>query len=368
MTELGVAMIGHGFMGAAHSQGWRTAPRAFALDAETRMRVVVGRDADRAREAAARWGWEESSADWRAVLERDDIHIVDIVTPGDSHAELAIAALRAGKHVLLEKPLANTAEEADAIAAAAADAGTVTMTGFVFRRVPAATLFQRLVAEGFVGEIRQVRASYLQDWLSDADAPWVWRLDKSLAGSGALGDIGAHAVDLSQFVTGMLVAEVSGTLATLVPERSGRPVTVDDVALFTARFDSGVLGVFEATRFATGHRNSLRVEVSGSRGAIAFDLADMNALQVYDATAPADRRGFTRIDVTEGVHPYLEGWWPPGHALGYEHGFSHQVRDLVDAIVAGGSAAPDFASGAQVQRVLDAIERSAGDGSAWTRV
>ncbi|MFZ2964309.1 MAG: Gfo/Idh/MocA family oxidoreductase, partial [Rhodoglobus sp.] len=260
-----------------------------------------------------------------------------------------------------------------AMAQAAARAGTVVMTGFVFRRVPAATLARDLVARGAIGELRQVRASYLQDWLADETAPYVWRLDRRLAGSGALGDIGAHAVDLSQFITGMSIESVSGTLATLVPERplpggGTGAVTVDDLAIFTARYESGVLGVFEATRFATGRKNSLRVEVSGSAGAIAFDLEDLNTLQVYDASAPQAVRGFTRVNVTEPVHPYLGGWWPPGHALGYEHGFSHQVKDLVEAIVAGGQASPDFASGLQVQRVLGAIEASAAAGSAWTRV
>ena len=371
--QLGVAMIGHGFMGAAHSQAWRTAPRAFELGAEPVMSVVVGRRADAAAAAARRWGWADSSTDWRSVLGRDDIHIVDIVTPGDTHAEIAIAALEAGKHVMCEKPLANTVAEAEGMAAAARRSGTVVMTGFVFRRVPAATLARDLVAQGAIGEIRQVRASYLQDWLADENAPYVWRLDRELAGSGALGDIGAHAIDLAQFVTGMSIASVSGTLATLVPERplpggGTGTVTVDDVAIFTARFESGVLGVFEATRFATGRKNSLRIEVSGSTGAIAFDLEDMNVLQVYDATAPQAVRGFTRVNVTEPVHPYLEGWWPPGHALGYEHGFSHQVKDLVDAIVAGGQTSPDFASGLHVQRVLGAIEQSSAAGSAWTRV
>jgi predicted dehydrogenase len=373
MTVLKVAMIGHGFMGAAHSQAWRTAPHAFRLPADIEMTVVVGRDPDAAAASAQQWGWAESSTDLAAVLARDDIDVIDIVTPGDSHAEIAIAALAAGKHVLCEKPLANTVEEASAMADAAARSGAVAMVGFTFRRVPAATFARKLVAAGRVGRIQQVRASYLQDWLADPAAPWVWRLDRSLAGSGALGDIGAHAIDLSQFVTGMTVQSVSGTLATLVPERplpSGgtAPVTVDDVAIFTARYDTGVLGVFEATRFATGRKNSLRLEVSGTKGAIAFDLQDMNFLEVYDATAPATERGFTRINVTEPGHPYLEGWWPPGHALGYEHGFSHQVKDLVEAIMGGAPATPSFADGLQVQRVLAAIESSAADDSRWESV
>ena len=369
-------MIGHGFMGAAHSQGWRVAPRVFELDARPQMTVLVGRDADSAAAAAERWGWAESSSDWRSVLERDDIQIVDIVTPGDSHAEIAIAALRAGKHVLCEKPLANTVAEAEAMADAAAEAarkGVYAMTGFTFRRVPAVTLARDWVAEGRLGRIYQVRASYLQDWLADPAAPFVWRLDKSLAGSGALGDIGAHAIDLSQFITGMTLTSVSGILDTLVPERTlpgggTAAVTVDDFALFTGRYDSGVLGLFEATRFATGRRNSLRIEVSGSLGALSFDLDDMNSLLHYDATAPAGEQGFRRVNVTEPSHPYLAAWWPPGHALGYEHGFSHQVRDLVQSISAHEQPRPSFADGLQVQRVLAAIESSSAHGSAWTEV
>ena len=215
--QLGVAMIGHGFMGAAHSQAWRTAPRAFELDVEPVMSVVVGRSADAAAAAARRWGWADSSTDLRSVLERDDIHIVDIVTPGDTHAEFAIAALEAGKHVLCEKPLANSVAEAEAMAHAAKRSGTVVMTGFVFRRVPAATLARDLVAQGAIGEIRQLRASYLQDWLADDRAPYVWRLDRGLAGSGALGDIGAHAIDLSQFITG------TRSRASPVPSRPSCP-------------------------------------------------------------------------------------------------------------------------------------------------
>jgi len=369
MNTLNVAMIGHGFMGAAHSQGWRVAPRFFDLDAQPVMQLVVGRTD--AAASAERWGWSSSAADWREAVERDDIDIIDIVTPGDSHAEIAIAALNAGKHVLCEKPLANTVAEAEAMAEAAARAaerGVFAMTGFTFRRVPAATLARDIVASGRLGRIYQVRASYLQDWLADPAAPFVWRLDKSLAGSGALGDIGAHAIDLSQFITGSRLTAVSGILETLVPERDGQRVTVDDLALFTGRFDSGVLANFEATRFATGRKNALRVEVSGSDGAISFDLENMNSLQYYDATAPEGQRGFTSIMVTEPVHPYIAAWWPPGHTLGYEHGFSNQVADFVNGITSGTQPTPSFADGLQVQRVLAAVEASAGNGSAWSEV
>jgi predicted dehydrogenase len=379
-------MVGYGFMGAAHSQGWRVAPRFFDLAATPEMAVLVGRDEQRTAAAAENWGWAETSTSWRDTIARDDIDIIDIVTPGDSHAEIAIAALDAGKHVLCEKPLANTVAEAEAMAAAAeraAERGIRAMVGFTYRRVPAVTFARDLVAAGKIGTVRQVRAVYLQDWLSDAESPMTWRLDKSLAGSGALGDIGAHAIDMAQFITGHRLTSVSGVLETLVAERpllaeshglSGTAstergqVTVDDLALFTGRFDDGVLGSFEATRFSTGRKNALRIEIAGSEGALAFDLEDLNSLQYYDATADPTTQGFTKILVTEPGHPYVSAWWPAGHMLGYEHGFSHQARDFVDAIVSGADPRPSFADGLQVQRVLDAVEKSSDSGSAWTQV
>ncbi|AZC15311.1 Gfo/Idh/MocA family oxidoreductase [Microbacterium sp. ABRD28] len=376
-------MIGHGFMGAAHSQGWRVAPRFFDLPRDPVMQVVVGRDAERTAEAAATWGWHEAATDWREVIRRDDIDLVDIVTPGDTHAEIAIAALRAGKHVLCEKPLANTVVEAEAMTAAAEEAarsGVRSMVGFTYRRVPATTFARQLVAEGRLGDIRQVRAEYLQDWLADENAPLTWRLNKDIAGSGSLGDIGAHAVDLAEYITGQTVDRVSGILETLVAERpvmaegvglSGTagsergPVTVDDLALFTGRLSGGALASFEATRFRTGRKNALRIEISGSRGALAFDLERMNELEFYDATLPDSEQGFRRILVTEPSHPYADRWWPTGHMLGYEHGFSHQVVDLVTAIAEGTDPAPSFADGLHIQRVLDAVERSSEADGSW---
>ncbi|MEV8214327.1 Gfo/Idh/MocA family oxidoreductase [Leifsonia sp. NPDC077715] len=388
--RLRVAMIGYGFMGAAHSQGWRTAPRFFDLPAEPVMDVIVGRDAARVENARRRFGWQRAATDWREVVADPDIDIVDICTPGDSHAEIAIAALAAGKHVLCEKPLANTVAEAEAMTEAAEGAaarGIRSMVGFSYRRVPAIGVARRLVQEGRLGEIRQVRALYLQDWLRDEDGPMTWRLDKAAAGSGSLGDIGAHAVDLVEYLTGSRLAGVSGTLATFVEERpllgetvglSGTAseergqVTVDDAAWFTARLDggaaAGAIGAFEATRYATGRKNALRIELSGSRGAIAFDLESMNELEFYDATAPAGEQGFVRIIATEPEHPYMANWWPTGHAIGYEHAFSHEVVDFVTAIAAGEDPEPSFADGLHIQRVLDAVERSAADGSAWTPI
>jgi len=383
---LRVAMIGYGFMGAAHSVGWRQAPRMFDLPRAVEMTVVVGRNPDAVASAAEKWGWAESATDWREVVARDDIDIVDIVTPGDSHAQIAIAALEAGKHVLCEKPLANTVAEAEAMAEAAERArarGIRSMVGFTYRRVPAVTLMRDMIAEGAVGTVQQVRAAYRQDWLVDPAMPLAWRLQKDHAGSGALGDIGAHIIDMTQFVTGLGVEKVTGTLETIVQQRplqaagsglSGSAgegfgeVTVDDAAIFTGRLSNGALASFEATRFATGRKNALTIEVSGDRGALAFDLEDLNSLRFYDRTAPEGRQGFTQVLVTEPQHPYVSAWWPAGHMLGYEHGFSHQVVDLVGAIDAGTDPHPSFDEGLSVQRVLDAVERSSDNDSAWTGV
>ena len=381
--DLGVAMIGYSFMGAAHSQAWRTAPAFFDLPMHPRLRAICGRDADAAGAVAGRFGWESVETDWREVLGRDDIDLVDICTPGDTHAEIAIAALEAGKHVLCEKPLANTVAEAEKMteaARAAAARGVRSMVGFTYRRAPAVSLARQLVEEGRIGTVRHVRGQYLQDWLVDEDAPMSWRLDRTRAGSGALGDIGAHVVDMAQFVTGDHITSVGGVMETFVRSRpvagehatlggtssetqERAEVTVDDAAAFTARFGSGALGVFEATRYATGRKNALRLEVNGTRGSLAFDFEDMNVLQWYDATEPARTAGFRRIIATEADHPYVAAWWPPGHGLGYEHGFTHQVVDLVSAIADDTDPRPSFDDGLAVQRVLGAVETSSAAGA-----
>jgi predicted dehydrogenase len=382
---LSVGMIGHAFMGAAHSQAWRTAPRFFDLPLDPVMSVLCGRDASRVSAAATKLGWAATETDWQRLVASDDIDLIDICTPGDSHAEIAIAALEAGKHVLCEKPLANSVAEAEQMvraAEAAASRGVRCMVGFTYRRLPAVALARQLVAEGRIGAVRHVRAQYLQDWIADPEAPLSWRLDKDRAGSGSLGDIGAHIIDLTQYITGDPIHEVSGHLETFVKERpiptstgalggvggdERGPVTVDDAAVFLARFGSGALGVFEATRFATGHKNGLRVEINGSLGSLAFDMEDMNVLQVYDATDPAHVSGFRRVLVTEPEHPYVAAWWPAGHVLGYEHGFTHQVVDLVRAIADETDPLPSFADGLQVQRVLAAVETSS-DNRTWQEI
>ncbi|MBO0983707.1 Gfo/Idh/MocA family protein [Rathayibacter sp. SD072] len=383
--ELRVALIGHAFMGRAHAHAWRTAHRFFPLALEPRLVVVAGRDEGRARAAAAEFGADEWSTDWRAVIARDDIDLVDIVTPGDQHAEIAIAALEAGKHVLCEKPLARSVEEAERMTAAAAVASGTATCGFSYRRTPALALAKRFVEDGRLGEIRHVRAQYLQDWLSDSEAPLTWRLDRSKAGSGTLGDIAAHSIDTAQWLTRQSIDSVSAVLRTFVTERpvlatqsglGGRadadaergPVTVDDAVAFTANLSGGALGVFEATRLALGRRNANRIEINGERGSIAFDFERMNELEFFDGTDPDDAQGFRRIQVTDPSHPYVGHWWPTGHGLGYEHVFTHQVVDLVTAIAEGRAPTPSFADALQVQRVLDAVEQSAADGSRMTAV
>jgi len=375
---LGVGMVGYAFMGRAHSQAWRTVGHVFDLPLTPRMAAICGRDAAAVAAAAGRLGWPAWETDWKRLIERDDVDLVDVCTPGSSHAEISIAALEAGKHVLCEKPLANTVEEARAMAAAAARAaagGVRAMTGFNFRRVPAVALARELVAAGRLGAIRHVRGAYLGSHLLDPEIPMMWRLQAEHAGSGALGDLGAHAVDLAQYLAGDRIAGVSGLTETFVRERpladgSGArgPVTVDDAAVFIARLAGGALGSFEATRFATGHTEGLRVELNGELGSIVWDLGDFNGLRLFDASEDPATQGFRRIQVTRADHPYAGAWWPDGHTIGYEHTFTHEVRDLVHAIADGRDPVPSFADGLQVQEVLDAVQRSAASGAGWTQV
>ncbi|WP_310742384.1 Gfo/Idh/MocA family oxidoreductase [Microbispora sp. H13382] len=384
---LGVGMVGYAFMGRVHSQAWRSVSSVFDLPVRPVMAALAGRSPERTAEAAATLGWAAVETDWKRLLERDDVQVVDICTPGDSHAEIAVAALEAGKHVICEKPLANTVAEAEAMVAAARAAaarGVRSMVAFNYRRVPAVSLARRFVEQGRLGEIRHVRAQYLQDWIVDPEFPLVWRLQKDKAGSGALGDIGAHIIDTAQFIVGRSLAGVSAITETFVKERplaegsaglAGQggtgemgEVTVDDAALFIGRFEGGALGSFEATRFATGRKNALRIEVNGSLGSLSFDFEAMNELWFHDHTLDAAEGGFRRILVTEADHPYAGAWWPPGHGLGYEHTFTHEVKDFIEAVAAGTDPAPSFEDGLQVQRVLAAVEESAAAGSGWTSV
>jgi predicted dehydrogenase len=377
LPSIGVGMVGYAFMGRAHSQAWQAVSRAFDPPLRPRLAAICGRDEAAARAAADRLGWAAAETDWRALIARDDVQLVDIVAPGNMPAAIAIAALRAGKHVLCEKPLANTLAEAAAMAAAADAAfsrGARAMVGFNYRRVPAIALARRLVEQGRIGPLRHVRAVYLQDWLVDPDSPLTWRMQAEQAGSGALGDLGAHIVDLAHFLTGERITGVSAVSATFTPQRplpdgaGTGPVTVDDAVAFTARLGSGALASFEATRCAAGRKNTLRIELNGAAGSLAFDLERLNELEFYDGADPSATAGFRRILVTEAEHPYLSGWWPPGHVLGWEHTFTHQANDLLTAIAEGAQPEPSFGEGLAVQRVLDAVQRSAAAGNGWETI
>jgi predicted dehydrogenase len=363
--ELNVALIGYAFMGRAHSNAYRQVSPFFKPRLRPRMKVLCGRTRASVERAARDLGWQEAATDWQAVVTRPDIDLVDISTPGDSHAEIAIAAARAGKAVLCEKPLANSVRDAERMLAAARTAGVAHMICHNYRRAPAVMLARQLIAGGQLGEIRHYRGTYLQDWIVDPAFPLVWRLDRGRAGSGALGDLAAHSIDLARFLVGE-IAEVAGHLETFVerrplpdnPRRTGR-VTVDDAATALVRFAKGAMGTIEATRMAPGRKNFNRFEINGSRGSVAFDLERMNELEVYLESDRAALRGFRRVLVTEPGHPFVKAWWPPGHIIGYEHTFVHTVYDLLEAIADGRVPEPSFLDGVRNQRVLEAIEKAA---------
>jgi predicted dehydrogenase len=362
MRRLNVAMVGHRFMGKAHSNAWRQVSRFFETPFEPVMKVVCGRDPGEVGRARQQLGWEEASTSWRETVAREDVDVVDICTPGDSHADIAVAAALSGKHVLCEKPLANTLPEAQRMLAAATAAGVVHMVCHNYRRAPAVALAKRLLEEGALGRVHHFRGVYLQDWIVDPGFPRVWRLEKSKAGSGALGDIASHSLDLARHLVGE-ITEVAGHLQTFVTERplpgsdELAPVDVDDAALSLLKFEGGAVGTVEATRFATGRKNYNSFEVNGSRGSLAFNLERMNELGLYVEEGP--QSGFRTVQVTEAGHPYMDAWWPPGHIIGYEHTFTHTVYDFLLAVEEGRAPSPSFEDGVRNQKVLDAIERAA---------
>ena len=363
--EVRVALIGTKFMGRAHSNGYRQVAPFLAPRLTPRMQVLCGRDQAATAEAARELGWAEAATDWREVVHRDDIDLVDVATPGDSHAEIAIAAARAGKAVLCEKPLANTVAQARAMTAAVNKAGVVNMVCHNYRRIPAVMLAKQILESGEIGEVYHYRGTYLQDWIIDPRLPLLWRFDRKQAGSGALGDIGSHSLDLGRYLVGE-ITEIAASLATFIkerplldnPRRKGR-VTVDDAAAALVRFDNGALGTIEGSRVAAGRRNWNRFEINGSKGTIAFDLERMNELQLFLRSDPARSQGFRTILVTEAVHPFVGKWWPPGHIIGYEHTFTHTIYDLLEGIAKGRSPKPDFEDGLRNQIVLATWEKAA---------
>jgi len=366
MPEVNVALIGYAFMGRAHSNAWRQVGSFFSPRLTPRLKVVCGRDRAAVRKASGKLGWEEWATDWREVIVRPDIDVVDISTPGDSHAEIAIAAAKAGKAILCEKPLANTVREAKQMLAAVKKAGVVNMLCHNYRRAPAVMLARELVASGKLGRIFHYRGTYLQDWPIDPSLPLLWRFRRDKAGSGALGDILSHSLDLGRFVLGSEVSEVAGALETFIkqrplpenPKKKGR-VTVDDAALALVRFANGAVGSIEGTRFAAGRKNYNRFEVNGSRGSVAFHMERMNELEYYSLDDDPKVQGFRLVQATDPGHAYFKAWWPAGHIIGYEHTFTHTVLDFLDAVASGKRVRPDFEDGVRNQLALEAIEKAA---------
>lgn len=365
MPEVNVALIGYAFMGRAHSNAWRQVSSFFSPKLTPRLKVICGRDETAVKKASRRLGWEEWATDWRKVVSRPDIDIVDVATPGDSHARIAMAAARAGKAILCEKPLANDVREAKQMLAAVRKAGVVHMLCHNYRRAPAVMLARELVATGKLGRIHHYRGTYLQDWPVDPSVPLVWRFRKSKAGSGALGDILSHSLDLGRFVLGSEIVEVAGAMETFVkqrplpenPRKKGR-VTVDDAALALARFANGAIASIEGTRFAAGRKNYNRFEVNGSRGSLAFHMERMNELEYYSLDDDPKVQGFRQILATDPGHAYFKAWWPAGHIIGYEHTFIHTVLDFLKAVATGKSVKPDFEDGVRNQLALEAIEKA----------
>ncbi len=374
--QVNVALIGYQFMGKAHSNAYRQVGRFFDLDVEPVMKVICGRSEKKVQAAQEKFGWQEYATNWQDVIARKDIDLVDVSTANDTHAQIAMAALEAGKHVICEKPLAITLEDARKAAEVAKRTGLINGICHNYRKAPAIAFAAKLVKEGRLGKIRHFRGVYLQDWINDPTVPLVWRLDKSIAGSGSHGDLNAHLIDTARFVIGTEFAEVSGMSETFIKERplladteggltgfkaSGEmgKVTVDDVTAFLARFENGATGTFEATRLAPGRKNHKQWEINGEKGSIAFNLERLNEIEIYLEDDPIGLQGFHTIQATEGVHPYMEAYWPVAHIIGYEHTFLNMMKDLFDAIGKGTQFSPDFQDGLKNQAVLDAVERSA---------
>ncbi|WP_424004460.1 Gfo/Idh/MocA family protein [Haloarcula salina] len=358
---LDVGVLGYRFMGKAHANALSRLSMFFPEAPAVNKDVIVGRDEDALADAAEELGFDRTATDWRDVV--DEVDVFYNLGPNHVHAEPSIAALEAGTPTFCEKPLAPTLDTAEEMADVADAAGVPAGTAFNYRFVPAIQYAKNLIEAGELGEIHHFRGQYLQDWLVDPEAPWSWRNDEELAGSGALGDLGAHTVDLARFLLGDAAGEisrVSGHLRTFHDERpvegedETRPVTVDDAYSAQVEFEDGAMGTLEASRVANGHKNAHTIEIEGSKGALKFDLERLNELQVLTE----GDRGFQRVLVTDADDPYVEHWWPPGHVLGWEHTFVHENYEFLSAVAEGGDADPSFADGLAAQRVLDAVERS----------
>ncbi|MBK8136770.1 MAG: Gfo/Idh/MocA family oxidoreductase [Chloroflexi bacterium] len=379
MKTLNVAIIGTKFMGKAHSNAWLNSPHFFDMPARPVLKVACGQDREALAQFATTWGWEEIETDWRKVVARPDIDIIDISLPQNLHHEVALAAAKAGKHIFCEKPIAMNLQQAEEMLAAAQAAGIVHYLNHNYRRVPAVMLARQLIDEGRIGTIYHWRGAYLQSWIMDPNFPLTWHLRKETAGAGPNIDLNSHSVDLARFLVGD-ISEVTAMTANFITERplpgkgaatfsagSGEAtemgkVTVEDAAFLVVRFANGALGSFDTSRFATGRKNHNTFEIYGSKGAILFDLERMNELQFFSEDDPAHAQGFRTILATEGVHAYVSNWWPPGHTIGYEHEFHHAVVDFVKAIVSGSEIRPNFVDGVAETKVLEAALKSAETG------
>jgi predicted dehydrogenase len=370
--DVKVGIVGTKFMGRAHSNAFIDVAHFFDLDLYPVLRAACGRNPSDLEDFARQFGWQTTETSWERLIARDDVDLVDICTSNATHMPIAIAAARAGKHILCEKPIAMNADEARRMLDAAREAHVRHMIAFNYRRVPAIMLAKQLIEEGKIGRIRHFNAVYYQDWLVDPGFTVVWRHDIKEAGSGAHGDMNAHTVDLARYLVGEIEA-VSGAQEIFIKERpladgSGRgKVTADDATYFLARFRDGALGSFVASRFATGRKNYLRLEIFGSRGSLVFNLERLNELEYYSETDEENERGFRNIVVTESSHPFISAWWPPGHIIGWEHTFIHEVRDLLLAIERGENIYPDFYDGLRCQQVLDSVVQSVRQG-VWVTI
>lgn len=370
---LTVGLVGYQFMGKAHSNAYRQTNRYFDLPAQVRMKTLCGRTEAAVKAAADNFGWEGYATDWRTLIEDPEIDIIDVATPGNGHFDIVMAAAEAGKIVFCEKPIGNTLEEAERMAAAIKKSGRPNGVWHNYRKSPAVALAKQMIDEGRIGEIFHFRGFYLQDWIIDPEFPLVWRLQKAVAGSGSHGDIHSHVIDMARFLVGEF-DEVNGLMHTFIKERplvgeindrlgasastERGKVDVDDAAMMLARFKSGALGVFEASRFATGRKNYNSFEINGSRGSIVFNQEKMNELEYYNHEDPEHLRGFRTIQASDGCHPYAGRYWPAAHIIGYEHTFMNWLADAVVSICEERPITPNFEDGLANQRVLDAVERS----------
>jgi predicted dehydrogenase len=368
MKKLNVALIGYGFMGRTHSNAFRKVNNFFDLEYQPVMKAVCARDEKKVTEFAKKWGWESTECDWRRIIERDDIDLVDIGSPNNTHAEIAIAAAKAGKMVMCEKPLSMDGKEGEKMVAAIEKAGVPNMVWYNYRRVPAVTLAKQLIDEGRLGKIFHYRAKFLQDWTISKELPQggagLWRLDVKVAGSGVTGDLLAHCIDTALWLNGG-IKDVSAMTETFIKQRkhtlTGKTekVGIDDACAFLAHFDNGSLATFESTRYARGHKALYTFEINGENASIFWDLHDLHRLQYFDHKDGGLTRGWRNIHVTDSEHPYMKNWWVPGLQIGYEHTFVHQVADFLEALAGKKRARPDFRDALETQYVCDAVLRSA---------